>query len=918
MILGRAREVELANGALLVMGGGPRALFVEGEPGIGKTTLIDVVVSSARERGFKVLRCRPSQSEVRLPQAGIIEALDGVPGPLVDGLPAPQRTALRVALRWDMPEGRPTDSRTVAAAIATLLRSMAATEPLLIAVDDLHWLDDASASAFDYALRRLEGLPVSLIAACRSAEGSRPRPMERAVSPERVWRVSLGPLDDEAIGTLLTTRLDLDLVPAVVRRIAQAAAGNPFLALEIGRAIQERGIPRSDERLPIPDDVRQMISARLRDLPAGTRTALLAIAAGAPEVPDAAALAPAEDAGIVRIVRDGTALFEHPLYESAIYEAAPAADRRAVHARLAHDVDTPEVRAYHLALAADGPDEATAETIADAAVAARARGAGDVAAMLFERAFHLTPAGNSDATADRALSAAESYLIAGQMTETRRIVESIMPGLTGGHRGRALLALGESRLWAASSLTESIPALEEALECFSEDPAGAASVHLALAFIHFQRGVDPQAIGRHAELGLVEAGSAGNDALLAEAVAVNALVGWLGGFGRDDEALARAVALHEPSRFTPIQLHPAFIRATLRGYTGHLAEALADFEQLYHQCLLHGAIADIAFLGVNLTTLAYWHGDPDAGARFAHAARKACEELGGALTVATGLLVQITAATYAGEADDARRLGAEAMAWCGQTGVQSSLMWIASALGKMELALGDAGAALRWLAPGAATVPLAHMPDPAAVFFVPDAVEAMILAGDTQRARELLDPYARKSVELGRTWTLGVSRRCRALLLALEGDVDGAAQEAGAAVAALANEEFAIELGRAYLVLGQIARRQRKRAAARAAFGEALGIFEASGARLWAARANEELGVTWTPGSKDGLTAAEQRVAELAATGLTNPEIAAQLFVSRRTVEATLSRIYRKLDLRSRTELARRFAADGGDSPSGQ
>lgn len=910
MIVGRAREVELANALLLDAGEGPRAMFVEGDPGIGKTTLFDAVVSGARERGFKVLRCRPSQSEVRLPHAGIIEALDGVPAAVVDGLPAPQRRALRVALRWDEPDETPTDSRTVAAAVATLLRTKATAEPILVAVDDLHWLDDASANAFEYALRRLEGLPVSVIAAARSSEGSRPRPMERAVSPERVRRMSLGPLDDEALRSLLTARLGLDVTPHVARRIAQAAEGNPFLALEIGRAIQERGVPRPDEPLPIPDDVRQMVAGRLRELPPDTRAALLEIAAGARSAPDAGALGPAEEAGIVRTAADGSVGFVHPLYESAIYEAAPTRERRAAHARLARQVDTPELGAHHLALAADGPDETTAGTIADAAAVAFARGAVHVAAGLFERAWRLTPAGATAAGAERALSAAEAYLIAGQMSETDRVVEAILPSLIGARRGRALLALGEARLWGGASLAESIPAFEEALQCVGDDSARAASVHLALAFANFWWGIDPQAVGRHAALGLERAEAAEGDAPLAEAIAVKAMVDWLGGLGRDDEALTRAMALYEPSRFIPIQLRPAFIRATLCGYTGGIADALTGFEALHEQCLVSGATADIAFLGVNLTTLAYWHGDAEAGARYAREARQVCEERGGALPIATAALVQVTTAAHEGDPETARRLGIDALDWCRQTGSQSSVMWIVSALGTMELSLGDADAALRWLEPGVSALPPGLMTDPGAIFFVPDALEAMILTGDANGARGLLEAYERRSVELGRTWTLAAARRCRALLLASEGDLEGAAREAAGAVDGLAEEGYVIELGRAYLVLGQIERRRRKRTASRAALGEALRIFQAAGARLWAARAEEALGAAWTPRANDGLTAAEQRVAELAAAGLTNPEIAAQLFVSRRTVEATLSRVYRKLGLRSRTELARRFTAD--------
>ena len=185
VITGRSDELRATVRMLDGVTGGPWALFVEGEPGIGKTTLFDATVTEARERGFRVLRCRPSQSEVRLSHAGLIELLDGVGEGAVNTLPVPQRRAMRVALRWDDPGETPAEQQTISAALATMLRAKAALGPLLVAIDDLHWLDDSSAQALEYAVRRLEGLPVAVLAAARSTAGNRPRPTERAISPDR-------------------------------------------------------------------------------------------------------------------------------------------------------------------------------------------------------------------------------------------------------------------------------------------------------------------------------------------------------------------------------------------------------------------------------------------------------------------------------------------------------------------------------------------------------------------------------------------------------------------------------------------------------------------------------------------------------------------------------------------------------------
>jgi len=199
--------------------------------------------------------------------------------------------------------------------------------------------------------------------------------------------------------------------------------------------------------------------------------------------------------------------------------------------------------------------------------------------------------------------------------------------------------------------------------------------------------------------------------------------------------------------------------------------------------------------------------------------------------------------------------------------------------------------------------------EPGAVFIVPDAVEALIALGEHARAERLLEPFAERSVLLGRAWTLAVARRCRAMLLAARGEIDAARVEAMAAVHGLEAMEMPIELGRAFLLLGQIERRRRQRRASRTALESAARIFGGVGAALWERRVRSELERTWAPSRDGGLTHAERRVAELAANGLTNPQIAMQLFISRRTVEATLSRVYKKLRIRTRAELARALAS---------
>ncbi len=907
VISGRSDELRAAARMLDGVGDGPCALFVEGEPGIGKTTLFDATVTEARERGFRVLRCRPSQSEVRLSHAGLIELLDGVDEGAVDALPVPQRRAMRVALRWDEPGDIPAEQQTICAALATMLRAKAGFGPLLVAIDDLHWLDDSSAQALEYAVRRLEGLPVAVLAAARSTEGNRPRPTERAISPVRVERMILGPLPEIDMGQMLADRFEGRITGRLAHRVAGLARGNPFTALEICRGIEAHGAPTEGEALPVPSDIQDVIARRLGDLSAATRAALLEAASTAKPTSsplDPLSLVSAEQAGIVRVAPDGEVDFVHPLYQSAVYSAASLAERRAVHARLAERSTEIEERARHLALSVDGPNADAADALNLAAEAAESRGALDVAANLLERSWKTTPPDRPEAVVDRALLAAERFLRCGVLPEVDRIVNAVLPGLTGHLRGRALRLLGENHIWGAT-LPEAIPIFEEALLCFEDDPASAAPIHLGLSFTYFQAGLDPGAVMQHASLGLAKAESVGPGGPLAEALAVRATVGWLFGEGVDHDAIRRSVELDDGRRFVPVHLRPGPLRATLIGYTGEVAEAIEYLEREIDRSRLLGAMGDIPFLGLHLATMASWHGDLALTRRTGVEVARIMEEFGGGFAQVSGHLIQVTLFACDGDVEAARAAGIEAIGIAMEKGVGYSVAWIAGALGKMELSLGDHEAALRWLEPGLANIMVEQLPDPAALFYFPDAIEALIARGDLVRARSLLDPYEEKSISVGRTWTRAVSRRCRALLHSALGEMEEAAAEAAMSIAELQPEGLPVELGRSYLVLGQIERRRRQRSAARRALEEALTQFQAAGARIWEAKAREELDRSWSPREGATLTSSEEQMARLAAEGRTNPEIAARMVVSRRTVEATLSRVYKKLGVRSRTELAR-------------
>ncbi|MFN8110485.1 MAG: LuxR C-terminal-related transcriptional regulator [Thermoleophilia bacterium] len=533
------------------------------------------------------------------------------------------------------------------------------------------------------------------------------------------------------------------------------------------------------------------------------------------------------------------------------------------------------------------------------------RGALNAAAELSELAWRLTPADQPEVAAERAVAMVEHHGRTGLTGEVDRAAAEVLPGLRGMPRGRVLRAVGEAHIWGGPPL-EAVPSLQRALIDLDGDDAAAAGTHMSLAFVISQTGNDPVAVLRHATLALEAAERAGPGGPLSEALAVHAIVGWLIGDGIDEAAFTLAVELHDQRRPVPPQLHPRTLWAVVTGGAGALDEALRALFELMETARVEGTIGGIPFLGLHAVGFLVRRGRIEE-ARALHSELEAiATELGGSFPLMAALAGASAVFAHTGDVQKAREAARSALAVAAEELVGFALMWVLGPAAGMELALGNHAATLELLGPVLHSAPSEYAPDPAARFVVPDAIEALIQDGRNREAQDLLDPYQRQSADLGRGWTLGASLRCRALLAAAEGDLDTAGRHAAAAVTLLEAEQFPVELGRAHLAVGQVARRQRKRGAARAAFTTAAGLFADVGAVLWERRAREELDRSWSARrDREDLTDAELRVARLVVQGLTNPEVAARLFVSRRTVEATLSRTYRKLGVRSRTELAR-------------
>jgi len=426
-IVGRDEELAALHQFVVRPANGPAALVLSGEAGIGKSTLWRAGVEAAREQGLRVLTARPTEAEKPLALTGLGDLLDGVAQEVLPELTAPQRRALEVALLIDEMPGR-ADPRALGVAVRSSLQRLSRDEPLVLAVDDVQWLDAATASALEFGLRRLRDEHVLLLLARRLGDYADPRVLEETLGTDQTERLHVRPLSMGAIHRLVQTRLGQTFARPALLRLHEVSGGNPFYALELAR-----GLDRAAQVVPIPETLAGLVRRRLAPFPAETREALLALAVSsrstlaALEVvgSDEQALAPALAADVIEVVGDEVR-FTHPLLSSTVYREAPAAERRAFHGRLAQVVTEPVARARHLALADEEPGEGVARELEQAASVARARGAITVAAELAELAGRRTPADAAQDAHRRLLQAARDHVASGTPGKARSLGQEVL------------------------------------------------------------------------------------------------------------------------------------------------------------------------------------------------------------------------------------------------------------------------------------------------------------------------------------------------------------------------------------------------------------------------------------------------------------------------------------------------------------
>jgi hypothetical protein len=386
-VVGREDELSALDAVLdrLTATGRPSAVALEGDAGIGKSTLWLALVDNARKRGLRVLVARPLEAERGLAHAGLGDLLDGVLAHVLPILTPPRRRALEVALLVEDASEAPVDARALGVAVRGALEALASERPLVLAIDDLQWLDESSASALGFALRRLPDAPILLLWTRRLGEGTELSAVESALDQDRVERVPVGPLSVGAIHRIVHGRLSRAVARPTLLRLHEISGGNPFYALELARTLGDDADPT--QPLRVPKRLEELVSARLEGFSGATYEALVlasaharltpAMLAAAGVPPDA--LDPALRENVVEL-SSGAVRFTHPLLASTLYGGLSTAERQRAHRRLAELVDDPVARARHLAISADLPDATLAAELEKAADAAGAHGAASVAA----------------------------------------------------------------------------------------------------------------------------------------------------------------------------------------------------------------------------------------------------------------------------------------------------------------------------------------------------------------------------------------------------------------------------------------------------------------------------------------------------------------------------------------------------------
>jgi DNA-binding CsgD family transcriptional regulator len=864
---------------------------------MGKTALLEHAVE--RAHGMLVLRARGVESEAEIPFAGL-HALLRPAFDRLEALPEPQSAALRAAL--GLAPGAGGERFLIGAATLSLLAALAEERPVLVAVDDAHWLDESSFGALLFAARRLFADAVAIVIATRSPASDLPT-------------LALEGLDREAAAAVLSRHAGGPLPPGAADRLFEATLGNPLALVELAATAAE---PPAGPLTPVETSIEHTFAPRIGALPEPTRR-LLALAAAEDSGDlavlecaaaalglDFAELAAAERARLVT-VSGAQLLFGHPLARSAAYRSASSDERRAAHRALAAAGDDPDRRAWHRARAVLGHDGNAATELEHAAARARERGGYTAAASAFERAARLTS--SRPDRARRLFCAAEATWLAGhtdraaqRLAEARAECED--PALLGAidHlRGHAALRSGR--------VQDAYDILVEAAE---NAPPAEAVVLLAEASEASFYAARPESMLRTAQASWAALpAQPGERERVCGGLALGMALIYTGAGEPGAQRLREATTLLEhsdalsgdPRLLYAAAMGPLWLREAERG-----------------RALVARAIASARATGaVGALPSALWLAARDAAtsdrlavavALYEEAIRLA-RETGQATALCGGLAGLACVEALQGAEAACREHATEALDRTGQLGLGFFRLWALDAIATLELGLGDVASAIEWLTEKERMLDERGIADPD-VSPVPELVEAFVRLDRDPGPR--LEAFAANAEAKGQPWSLARLARCRGVLT-------GADEHFAAARRLHAHTPDRFEEARTELAHGETLRRARRRADAREPLRRAVEGFDALGAKPWAERARRELEASGEtarrrdPLTLDQLTPRELQVALVLADGHTIREAATKLFLSPKTVDYHLRHVYRKLAIASRAALAEALAEIPGAPP---
>ncbi|MGD9985264.1 AAA family ATPase [Pseudonocardia sp.] len=905
---GRAEERETVD-ALLADAANGRAgvLEIVGEPGIGKTALCDEVAAAAARSGVTVLRVLGVQGESDLPLAALYALLRPLRG-LVPDLPRAQRDAVVGLL--DGGTGPAGDVLVLGGATLSLIARAAEDGTVLVLVDDAHWVDDLSGTVLAFAFRRLGADSVAVVVT------TRPVRRRRVAGP---WPSRVLPgLSVDAVGALLGPQ-----VPRAVAGALRAATdGNPLVLSELARtltAAQLAGRVPLPDPLPLGERGTALFGARLAGLPPDTRLALAAVAAagpgGASLLPAALAdlgltadrLAPAERSGLLVVGGSGPA-FPHPLVRAAAYGSLEPATRRRVHRALAHagaDGDA-QRHALHLAAAVAVPDEEVAAALDRAAEEAERRGGPAAGAAARTRAAELSPEG--PARDRRRVAAAEVCLIAGRRHDAERLVLDVLAtGMSTEERRRALALRASAAMWTMGGLA-AVPMMRDTMD----ELAGVAPELAAL--VASQLSTVLGSFGRLAEAAEISERATHlrvSDPVIGYLLAERHTWGlaMMGDLSGDNEAIRRYPhEVHGVAARSRFPMHPHTWTQTLM-LMERFAQCRADADSHVSDLRRSGSPTLVPYPLMVRADVCFHTGELQRAKADLDEAIDLDEQFGFGLLRGFAHALRLRAAAFEGDQVSATALAAAAAKAVDEGGQRSVALYRSHALGLLELGLGRPAVAAEHLAQAASAAAAAGLVAPVSVPWQGDRIEALHGAGRGREAREALAALEDVAARTGSRWARSVAARCRALL----GD---AAWPELYTTAMDEQRDLPVERARTALLYGSHLRRARRLRTARDVLAPAVEELTRMGARPWAERARAELRAAGgrvpseAPAATTTLTAQELRVCLAVAEGATNRETAEMLFLSPKTVEYHLGRVFTKLGVGNRAQLTR-LVVDG-------